>query len=225
MATTHRTRIKQLERADAELAALRDQRARIDARIASLESTRKKDLVAFAADILNGMDLARVSASTICARLTSLHDAVVRNDEGHIATVDANAAYDKVEAFVKISRNASEDKRKLLENAGLHWHGRDGGWTGAVGSASLAQLRDVFGDKVEKPPSPPVGESPLPAQESAVVPAHIDEEPVTVQSQAEVIVAESPCREVATSTPVHRNPLFRSFPPRRPAQQQAEEPS
>ena len=39
MATTHRahrTRIKQLERNDAELADLRDQRARIDARIARL---------------------------------------------------------------------------------------------------------------------------------------------------------------------------------------------
>lgn len=176
----------------------------------------------FATDILNGMNLAQVSASTICA---ALHDAVDRSGGDHAAEVEEIVDEEKVDTFVRISRNAGKRKRAVLVRCGLHWHGRDGGWTGRVGDATLTKLRDVFGDKVEKPPLIAPGESPLPAQKSAAAPAGVDEEPVTVQSQPDIVAAEGFPREATTSTPVHRNPLFRSFPPRRPAQQQAEEPS
>lgn len=56
-----------------------------------------------------------------------------------------------VEAFIRLSRNASAENRAALEIAGLHWNGRAGGWTGHVTSAASQQLRRVFGKRVIKP--------------------------------------------------------------------------
>lgn len=226
MATTHRARIKQLERADAELAALRDQRAQIDARITSLESTRKEDLIALATDILIGMDLAQVSASTICTRLTALHDAVDRSVGDHTAEVEEVADEEKVETFIKITRNTAVRKRVILQQCGLHWHGRDAGWTGVVGAVTLAKLREVFGDRVEKPPLIEPREPRLSAQESDAAPLCADEEPDGGESEADAGVVEIANRDVTidATAPVPTT-FFRGFPPRRPAQQRADEPS
>ncbi|OSI64707.1 MULTISPECIES: hypothetical protein [Bradyrhizobium] len=222
MATTHRARIKQLEHIDAELAALRDQRARMDARIAILESTRRADLLELASEILAGVDLLQMPVSAICAYLTALDGAVPRSDGADLATTKENAGDEKIATFIKISRNVGKRKRALLEQAGLHWHGRDGGWTGFVGSAALTQLRDVFGDKVEKPrlvaPEAPSSS----AQESAAVPSCADEEPNKADSQLNVGIAECTGGDETTFAPLHRIMHFRGFP-RRP--QASEEPA
>lgn len=219
MATTHRTRIKQLESADAELAALRDQRARIDARIASLESTRKEELIALATDILNDMNLAQVPALTIFAHLTALDGAVDRSHGDHPAEVEEVTDEEKVEAFVKITRNTAIRKRIILEQCGLHWHGRDAGWTGVVGAVTLAKLRDVFGDRVEKPPLIEPREPCLSAQESDAAPLCADEEPDGGGSEADAGAAEIANGEstIDAVAPVPTT-FFRGFPPRRPAQ-------
>jgi flagellar biosynthesis chaperone FliJ len=211
MAAIHRTRIKQLEGADAELAALRDQRARIDARIASLESTRKAYLLEFASEIINGLNLSQVPISAIFAHLSALDRAVVvRSDGGDTTTAEENADDEKVETFIKITRNTAVRKRVILERCGLHWHGRDAGWTGVVGSAALTQLRDVFGDRVEKPPLIAPGEFPLSAQESVVAPLHTDEEPDSAEGERNVDAVDS-------ETPPTSTTFFRGFPPRRQA--------
>ncbi|WGD50053.1 hypothetical protein QA641_31090 [Bradyrhizobium sp. CB1650] len=225
MATTHHTRIKQLESADAELADLRDQRARIDARIASLESTRKEELIALATDILNDMNLAQVPVLTIFAHLTALDGAVDRSDGDHPAKFEEDAE-EKVEAFVKITRNTAIRKRIILEQCGLHWHGRDAGWTGVVGAVTLAKLREVFGDRVEKPPLIEPREPRLSAQESDAAPLCADEEPDGGGSEADAGVAEIANGDstIDAAAPVPTT-FFRGFPPRRSAQQQADEPS
>ncbi|MGJ5202799.1 hypothetical protein [Bradyrhizobium sp. HKCCYLR20261] len=149
MATTHSTRIKKLGTIDTELAALRDQRAWIDARIANLESTRKEELIALTTNMLTGMNLARVSASAICA---ALHDVLDRSGDGRRAEAEGGLDGETVETFVRITRNVAIRKRTVLEQCGLHWHGRDGGWSGVVSAARLPRLREVFGDRVERPP-------------------------------------------------------------------------
>jgi hypothetical protein len=226
MATTHRTRIKQLECADAELAALRNQRARIDARIASLESSRKADLRELAGEILNGLNLSQVPVSAIFAHLTALDRAVVRSDRGDTATAEENADDEKVETFVKITRNTAVRKRVILERCGLHWHGRDAGWTGVVGSAALTQLRDVFGDRVEKPPLIAPGEFPLSAQERVVVPLHADEEPDSAEGERDVdMTGNAVGSETTGATAPTLTTFFRGFPPRRQAPEEPDNPT
>ncbi|WP_369725617.1 hypothetical protein AB8Z38_13385 [Bradyrhizobium sp. LLZ17] len=223
MATTRRTRIKDVERADAELAALRDQRARIDARIEALESTRKADLLKLASDILHGLDLSHVPVLTIIARLSAL-DGVAESSEG-VDTARVEEV-EKVETFIRFTRNAGSRKRALLERCGLHWHGRDAGWTGVVGSATLAQLRDVFGDKVEKPPLIAPGGASLCAQESDASPLCADEEHDGGASEVDAEVAGTANGDETTDAagPVLTK-AFRGFPPRRPAPQEADKPA
>jgi len=173
MATTPRTLIKDVERADAELAALRDQRARIDARIEALESTRKADILKVATGILSGLDLSHLPALTVVARLSALLGAADSSDGADTSTAEE---VHKIETFIRFTRNAGSRKRALLERCGLRWHGRHAGWTGVVGSAALAQLRDVFGNKVEKPPFMAHEGGSLSAQESDAAPVCVDEE-------------------------------------------------
>ncbi len=54
MALRHRSRVRELERTDAELAALRDKRARIEVKIASLEAMRKTGLLEVVSEIVGG---------------------------------------------------------------------------------------------------------------------------------------------------------------------------
>jgi hypothetical protein len=63
----------------------------------------------------------------------------------------AQASETTVEAFVKMSNNASEENRQKLKGAGLHWSGKEGGFIGRIGLAALEQLRVQFPDRVLRP--------------------------------------------------------------------------
>jgi hypothetical protein len=55
---------------------------------------------------------------------------------------------DGVDVFVEISRNAAFAKRRVLEAAGLHWHGRSGTWQGRVNTVVFEQLKKDFRGRV-----------------------------------------------------------------------------
>jgi hypothetical protein len=63
----------------------------------------------------------------------------------------AQASETTIEAFVKMSNNASEENRQKLKGAGLHWSGKEGGFVGKIGLAALEQLRVQFPDRVLRP--------------------------------------------------------------------------
>lgn len=55
---------------------------------------------------------------------------------------------DTVEITVQISRNAGEEKRAVLNRAGLRWNGKAGRWVGKVDRTVLAELQAAFGERV-----------------------------------------------------------------------------
>ena len=165
-----------------------------------------------------------MSAGSVCARLAALHDAVDRSVGDHAA--EERADEEKVETFIKITRNTAARKRIILVDCGLHWHGRDAGWTGSVGAVTLAKLREVFGDKVQKPPLIEPGEPRLSAQENDAAPLRADVESDGGDCEGDGGVATIAHRDAITDASTLLPVIFpRGFPPRRPAQQQADEPS
>jgi len=216
MNATHRNHIKKLERIDSELAALRDEHARICVRIAELETTRRTGIAAFASEIVSGLDLSRVSVSQLMDRLATLNDVRHADDDSAATEGDVNHARGDVNVFVRISRNASVEKRALLDAHGLRWNGRTGGWSGSVSATQLAKLHLVFKSKVTARPMPGADEPSAISQESAVSPVcagdtgqHEPDATQTMRDRADQ-VEQSPVRPVMTTT------LFRGLPVRRP---------
>lgn len=174
--TTHRSHIKQLERIDNELAALRDQQMRIGARIATLEAMRKTGLLEIASEIVSGLDLSHVPVSRLIERLTMLNEVHHDDDDSVMVEEDVNRERDDdIKAFVKISRNTTAEKRAVLEANGLCWNGRAGGWSGSVSAVQLAKLHIVFKSRVTARPMIDVGESPAISHESTASHACADE--------------------------------------------------
>jgi hypothetical protein len=93
------------------------------------------------------LDLSRVPIQDLLSSLSRLGDCVAVDDV--IPTLPETET--SIQVFVKFSRNASASNRQMLESAGLHWHGRDGGWIGYVTPAQLERLRRAFGERVQKP--------------------------------------------------------------------------
>lgn len=221
MAIRRRTRIKELERIDVELAALRDQRARIDARIASLEARRKAGLLEVVNEIVSGLDLSQVPVTRVLARLTTL-DKVQRDGDDNAATEEdvdrRQRGEENIKTLVKLSRNTATAKRAILEGSGLRWNGRAAGWSGTVGSAELARLRLVFKERVTMPPTIDPGETPLLPQESDADALCVDEVPIATQSEPdaqEARIDEGGPAEQAVTAPVVTT-FFRGLPVRRP---------
>jgi hypothetical protein len=50
--------------------------------------------------------------------------------------------------FVKITRNLSADNRRAIEEHGLRWNGKRGGWKGMAEIAAIKSLREKFGDRL-----------------------------------------------------------------------------
>ena len=103
-------------------------------------------------DQVKTLGIARLPIGDILAHLANLGEnfqQAPQTSETADASLEADEA--KLEAFVRLSRNASSANRSALERAGLHWNGRAAGWTGHVTAAGLERLRSVFGKRVEKP--------------------------------------------------------------------------
>jgi hypothetical protein len=58
------------------------------------------------------------------------------------------------EVSVTISRNASAENRKIMEECGLYWNGKRGHWKGTVDLAALRILEDKFVDRLSIVPMP-----------------------------------------------------------------------
>jgi hypothetical protein len=84
------------------------------------------------------------------------------------------------EVFIKLSSNTSAANRETLEQSGLRWNGRLGGWKGNVGAAAADILRQRFGDRLSL-------SAPLPSSESGR-----DEKPTEAGPTAAPIDASSP---------------------------------
>ena len=184
MSARHHNPIKQLERIDIELAALREQRTGIEARIATLKAERKAGVLEIASQTLSRLDLSQVSVPQLLARLESLND--VDHDEDDTATTADPVRGDCIKAFVKLSRNTTKENRALLESSSLRWNGRAAGWTGSIGSAELARLHLVFKDRVTPQPMIDAGVPPAPSQESAANPIHADETQGPAQAEPDM---------------------------------------
>jgi hypothetical protein len=66
--------------------------------------------------------------------------------------------HNPIEVTVKISSNVSEKSRSLLETSQLNWNGKRGLWKGNVDEATIASLREHFGDhRVNVKPRPGPG--------------------------------------------------------------------
>lgn len=218
MTTPHRNRIKQLERIDVELAVLRDQSARIKARIVALEAARRTGILEVASETVGRLDLSQVPVSQLLARLMMLNE-VEHDDDDSAATEEAvdRQRDDNIKTFFKLSRNTTAEKRAILEASGLHWNGRAAGWTGSVGSAELARLHLVFKNRVTPQPMIDAGDPPAPSHESAADPLRVDEGQDAVQPYA------LETRTTREGEPVEQGvvrpamtTLFRGLPLRRP---------
>jgi hypothetical protein len=155
-----RTRIKELEETQAALARLRRQRTEIGAEILRLEAAQEAQVVQAVIDQVKTLGIARLPIGDILAHLANLGEnfqQAPQTSETADASVEADEA--NIEAFVRLSRNASSANRHALERAGLHWNGRAAGWTGHVTAAGLERLRSVFGKRVEKPDLADPGET------------------------------------------------------------------
>src|SRR5260370_26903690 len=219
MALRHRSRVRELERTAAELAALRDKRARIEVKIASMEAMRKTGLVEVVSESVGGLDLSQVPVEQVLARLTALDEVQPDGDDTALTEEDVdlpeagNEEY--VETFAKISRNTTIGKRAILERSGLHWNGRAGGWAGTVGNAALARLRLVFKERVTTPAMIDAGAPPLLPGESGAALLRAAEAPDTAPGEPDAGECRTdegkPAEQVALKTT-----LFRGLPAPRP---------
>ncbi len=118
---------------------------------------------------------------------------------------------------MKVSRNVSVSNREVLESAGLHWHGRDGGWIGSVTHTQLADLRRVFGKRVEKPELAGAEEDPGTPQKHDADDHSADVEAIATPAEEEQGQADTaaPGAQSASTATTRLRSSF-GFPSRRP---------
>lgn len=143
-----RTLVREIESNQARIAVLREDHARIGQEIAHLVAANKAKVLELVGVEVERLGLSQLPIHNLLSSLSMLGKGLVVD---HVLPNSLPEAEASIQAFVRFSRNASASNRRLLESAGLHWHGRDGGWTGNVTPAALAYLRQAFGKRVEKP--------------------------------------------------------------------------
>lgn len=111
------------------------------------------------------------------------------------------------EVFVKLSSNASAAHRQILEQSGLRWNGRRGGWVGNVGDAATDNLRERFGDRLlvlSAPVSSETGPDEEPREgdptTSPISPSSAGPSGSAVPAEAEDAVKMTPAAGVETSS-------------------------
>jgi hypothetical protein len=205
------TLVREITETQARISELRRHQARICEEIEELTSANKANVMALVGDAVGRADFGQVAIDDLLSSISALAESVA-NRSGSTAPSDGAETF---QAFVRLSRNASTSNCAALKAAGLHWHGRSAGWTGCVSRAQLAELRRVFGKRVEKPEDVDVGEDVGSSLEGAQGAVSADVEAIAVPVEAEqgqTNVAAPPA-SAATMT-MMRSP-FGGFPARR----------
>ncbi|SFJ29113.1 hypothetical protein [Bradyrhizobium sp. cf659] len=236
-----RNPIKKLEASELVLARMREDRARLDAEIASLEQRHEADVQQFVIEAVKRLNLTQVPAASLLAGLEQLAQGAGVDrpvfDPGGVSA-DAGPSNDPrqelVEVFVRLSRNASAANRDILTREGCHWNGRSAGWSGRVTAEALQRLRAAFPGRVEGPDgessatrpegnagpeveadAPPLASPEVPPanmEAAAVAPAEDRVAPQTMNMETEVPPAQP---AVSAATRLVASP-YRSTLPRRP---------
>ncbi|WP_298885803.1 hypothetical protein [uncultured Bradyrhizobium sp.] len=199
------TLIREIEFNNSKLAQLQRDHARIGQELSDLAASNKAKITELVGTMAERLDLSQVPIHLLVSRVSKLGDGLFQADP---------VSEDGTTVFVKFGRNASSVNRQVLVSAGLHWHGRDGGWGGRVTVTQLASLRKTFGDRVraskgedadrdleERPSAAPDVVS---ADVAAVVPVAEDGEGQAGRATRENQLASGLVRP------------FAGFPPRRP---------
>jgi hypothetical protein len=205
--------IREIEHAQAKIAALREEYARTGQELSYWVGMHKSKVVELVGATVERLDLSHVPIQNLLSSLTQLGDDAVRN--GANATLAEEA---DIEVFVKIGRNASSSNRRALETAGLHWHGRQAGWLGVVTTAQLAELRRTFGGRLEKPEQVGAEEDPGVSQEDPPEAVSVDVEAIATpagEERGQVGTAASEEQSVSAEMTTLRSSSF-GFPLRRP---------
>ncbi|MBN8974987.1 MAG: hypothetical protein J0I08_00770 [Rhizobiales bacterium] len=104
-----------------------------------MSARSKARLVELVGATLESLDFDEVPIHMLVSKLTELSEELIHEGPG---------GDDRIAVFVRLGRNASSANRHARMSAGLHWHGRDGGWVGQVTKMQLAKLREAFGDRL-----------------------------------------------------------------------------
>jgi hypothetical protein len=196
-----RTLVHEIELNQTRIAVLREDHARIGREISHLVAANKAKVMELVEAEVERLDLSQLPIHNLLSSLSKLGETVVVEHffPTSLPEVEAN-----IHAFVKLSRNASASNRRILESAGLHWHGRAGGWIGNVTPDDLAHLRLAFGERVEKPECGDRGDPAMPQErvpgvfsaDVAAIAARAEEE----QGQADTAIPERQSIATATAT-------------------------
>ncbi|WP_147250302.1 hypothetical protein [Bradyrhizobium sp. MOS003] len=199
------TLIREIEINTNKLALLQRDHARIGQEISDLAASNKAKIIELIGTTVVNMDLSQVPIHLLVSRVSKLGDGLFQEDP---------ASEDDTTVFVKFGRNASSANRQVLVSAGLHWHGRDGGWVGRVTEAQLASLRKAFGDRVSASKGddagldlegqPSAAPDVVSADVAAVLPLAEDDDGQAGGATREIQLASGSVRP------------FAGFPPRRP---------
>ncbi|AMA56888.1 hypothetical protein [Bradyrhizobium sp. CCGE-LA001] len=234
-----RNPVKTLEASELVLARMREQRARLEAEIASLEQRHEADVQQFVMNAVKRLNLTQVPAATLLAGLEQLARADRPAFDRGAVSADADSSSDPrqelVEVFVRLSRNASAVNRQILAREGLHWNGRAAGWNGRVTREALQRLREAFPGRVISPEldssadhkedeaAPAVEADAPPITSPDVPPASVEPEAVALsedhasaQTVAEETAIASAQPAVSAATRLLTSP-YRPQLPRRPS--------
>ena len=165
----------------------------------------KAKIIEFVGTTVESLDLSQVPIHLLVSRVSKLGEGLIQEDRVN---------EDDTTVFVKFGRNASSANRQVLVSAGLHWHGRDGGWVGQVTEAQLVSLRKAFGDRVSASKGedagldlegrPSAAPDVVSADVAAVLPLAEDDDGQAGGATREIQLASGLVRP------------FAGFPPRRP---------
>lgn len=192
------TLVREIESIQATIAERRRDRARIDDEISDLVAINKTKLMALVEAALERLDVSKVPAQTLMLSLSQVMD-----DAIHKTMSSPDVA---LQAFMRFGRNASPANREKLVAAGLHWHGREGGWVGQVTEAQIANLRDTFGGRLKKPEA-------VRAQDDPGVSPGGAQEPLSSNMETIVTSSEDGQRPATTAFFSKDVDTSRKFPP------------
>jgi hypothetical protein len=207
------TLVRDIEQNQVRIAALRNDKVRIDTEIEALTMANKTHVMTLVGNAVERLDFGSIAIDDLLSLISKMTETVGNHNASEPTSIDVGT----IQTFVRLSRNASVSNRRALDAAGLRWNGRSGGWTGLVSSAQFAELRRVFGERVEKHGESGEGHDPGSTLDRAVVAVSADVGAIATLADEEpgkAAAAEAPSPPDAPLIP--RSP-FSGFPMRRSA--------
>lgn len=202
--------IREIEVNQAKLAMLQKEHSRIGQKISYLSALNKTKIIELVGTTLESLDFGEVPIHVLLSKLTKLSEELIH---------EGPDSDDKIAVFVRFGRNVSSANRQLLVSAGLHWHGRDGGWVGQTTAMQVARLRDAFGDRVRGAKRDEAGSSP--EEPLHVAPDVISTDVAAVLSLAKDNESQAGRATHGNQLPSRLVPPSFAFSSRRPAKTEA----